>query len=203
MRATPLIHAPSSVAATSAAHSRSPMAGARPRFPPMCMTAQTRSVPDPSCPSCHSREIRRLTPANLPACRSGRVRPAPELLIRSQLRRYYAVRPIQPFQFILRTATNSLTISSGPDRHSRFRLDHRDNLRHSPIRLQPILMLIGIGHNDHWSAPVSPTSFSSPALIVESDPTIAARSLLSTAARSWWSCHRGSMESTGGNNSTG
>src|ERR1700677_815758 len=50
--------------------------------------------------------------------------------------------------------------------------------------------------------PVSTTSFSSPALTVVLDPTIAAPSLLCTAARSQ-SCHSGSMESTGGNNSTG
>src|ERR1019366_8054695 len=52
------------------------------------------------------------------------------------------------------------------------------------------------------SAPVSLASFSSPAFTVASDPTIAAHSLFSTAARSQ-SCHSGSMESTGGNNSTG
>src|SRR5580704_8326382 len=51
-------------------------------------------------------------------------------------------------------------------------------------------------------APVSRTSFSSPALTVAFEPTIAAPSRLSTAARSH-SVHNPSIESTGGSSSTG
>jgi hypothetical protein len=97
--------APPSPAATSSAHSRSPKAGALPHFPPMCRTAQTRSVPRSSFPNCRLRENRRSTPANLPACRSERVPPAPELQRRRQDRLCYAVRERQPFEFILLTAT--------------------------------------------------------------------------------------------------
>jgi len=49
---------------------------------------------------------------------------------------------------------------------------------------------------------VSLTSLSRPACTVVSDPTIAALNRLSTVDLSP-SCHRGSIESTGGNNSTG
>jgi hypothetical protein len=44
----------SSRVATSEARSRSPKTGALPHFPPMCKTAQTRSVPRPSFPSSRS-----------------------------------------------------------------------------------------------------------------------------------------------------
>jgi hypothetical protein len=71
--------APPSPAATSEARSRSPMPGAPPHFPPMCMTAQIRSVPRPSFPNHHSPDNQRSTFANLPVCRSAHVRSTAKL----------------------------------------------------------------------------------------------------------------------------
>ena len=66
-----LTPAPPSPAAISAAHWRSPKAGALPHFQPVCRTAQIRSVPGSSFPNRRFRESRRSTPANLPACAHG------------------------------------------------------------------------------------------------------------------------------------
>ena len=100
MREIPLTAGTSRVA-TSEARFRSPQAGALPHFPPMCTTAQIRSVPQPSFPKCRFRESQRSTPAILQDCHSERVQPAPELRPRWQDHRCYTVRPTQPFPSIL------------------------------------------------------------------------------------------------------
>jgi hypothetical protein len=84
-------------AAISLGRSLSPKAGALPHFPPVCRTAQTRSVPGSSSPNCRFRENLRSTPANLPACHSVRVPLAPELQRRHQNHMCCAVRGRQPF----------------------------------------------------------------------------------------------------------
>lgn len=92
----------SSQVTTSEARSRSPWVGALPHFPPMCATAQTRSVPRPSFPNFRLRENQRLIPASLQVCHSERVQRAPELLARPRDHLCYAVQPKQPL-FILPT----------------------------------------------------------------------------------------------------
>jgi hypothetical protein len=101
--ALPFTPAPPSPAAISIARSRSPKAGALPHFPPMCRTAQTRSVSRSSFPNCRLRENRRSTPANLRVCHSERVPLVPELQPRCQDRLCYAVRVRQPCPSILQT----------------------------------------------------------------------------------------------------
>jgi hypothetical protein len=101
MKGRPFHPGASSRVATSEARSRSPQAGALPHFPPMCTTAQTRSVPRPSFPNCRLRENQRLIPASLQLCHSERVQRAPELLARPQDHLCYAVQPTQPFLSIL------------------------------------------------------------------------------------------------------
>jgi len=48
------------------------------------------------------------------------------------------------------TYDNRSARPSDPDSHGWLRLDHPGNAGHPLIRLQPVCMLICIGHNDHF-----------------------------------------------------
>ena len=94
-----------------------------PPLPPRFAAAQTHSVPGSSFPSSRFRGTRRS---------NARLSPGRALGACST-----SARTFGP------------DARSGSNGHAGLCLYHRSNVRHPPIGLQPFLMLIGIGHNNH------------------------------------------------------